>query len=283
MRTVRAKFLFAVAAAIPFWTAPTIGRTQTFPSRPIHFIVSFTAGGPNDIVARLVGQYLGEKLGQQIIVENRVGAGGNVGMGAVLSAPPDGYTIGFVAPNNAINATMYEKLPFNFLRDSEPVGGMMLLTNVMVVNPEVPAKTVAEFISYAKENPNKINMASSGIGTSVHMSGELFKMMTGTKMQHVPYRGSAPAMQDMITNWVQVIFDNLPGSVQYIKTGSLRALGVTAGKRTAAFPDLPTIGETLPGYEAVVWYGIAVAKGTPPERRQNSQWSAECCAGRRHP
>jgi tripartite-type tricarboxylate transporter receptor subunit TctC len=174
-------------------------------------------------------------------------------------------TMGFVAPNNAINATRYERLPFNFVRDSEPVGGMMLLTNVMVVNPEVPARSVAEFIAYAKENPDRINMASSGIGTSVHMSGELFKMMTGVRMQHVPYRGSAPAMQDMLTNRVQVIFDNLPGSVQYIKAGTLRALGVTAGKRAAAFPEIPTIGETVPGYEAVVWYGIAVPKGTPPE------------------
>jgi tripartite-type tricarboxylate transporter receptor subunit TctC len=245
---------------------PAISRgawALDYPTRPIHWIVSFAAGGPNDIVARLVGQYLSEKLGQQVVIENKGGAGGNVGMEAVLSAPPDGYTMGFVAPNNAINATMYEKLPFDFLRDSAPVGGMMLLTNVMVVNPNVPAKTVPEFIAYAKANPGKINMASSGIGTSVHMSGELFKMMTGIDMQHVPYRGSAPAMQDLLTDRVQVIFDNLPGSMQYIKSGQLRALGVTAGKRAEAIPDVPTIGESVPGYEAVVWYGISVPKGTP--------------------
>jgi tripartite-type tricarboxylate transporter receptor subunit TctC len=186
-------------------------------------------------------------------------------MAAVLSSPPDGYTIGFVAPNNAINTSLYEKLPFDFIRDSVPVAGTMLLTNVMVVNPDVPAKTVAEFIAYAKINPGKINMASSGSGTSVHMSGELFKAMTGINMQHVPYRGSAPAMQDLLTNRVQVMFDNLPGSMAHIKAGTLRALGVTAGKRAQALPDVPTIGETVTGYEAVVWYGIVAPKGTPPE------------------
>jgi len=174
-------------------------------------------------------------------------------MAAVLSSPPDGYTIGFVAPNNAINATLYDKLPFDFVRDSVPVAGTMLLTNVMVVHPDVPAKTVAEFIAYAKANPGNINMASSGSGTSVHMSGELFKVMTGI------------TMQDLLSNRVQVMFDNLPGSVEHIKAGTLRALGVTASKRAAAIPDVPTIGETVPGYEAVVWYGIVAPKGTPPE------------------
>jgi tripartite-type tricarboxylate transporter receptor subunit TctC len=231
----------------------------------VHWIVSFTAGGPNDTVARLIGQYLSERLGQQFVIENRVGAGGNIGMAAVLSSAPDGYTIGFAAPNNAINTSLYEKLPFDFIRESVPVAGTMLLTNVMVVHPDVPAKTVAEFIAYAKANPGKINMASSGSGTSVHMSGELFKAMTGIEMQHVPYRGSAPAMQDLLTNRVQVLFDNLPGSIAHIKAGALRALGVTAGKRSNALPDVPTIGETVPGYEAVVWYGIVAPKGTPPE------------------
>jgi tripartite-type tricarboxylate transporter receptor subunit TctC len=216
-------------------------------------------------VARIIGQYLADRLGQQVVIENKVGAGGNIGMAAVLSAPPDGYTIGFVAPNNAINTSLYEKLPFDFIRDSVPVAGTMLLTNVMVVNPDVPAKTVADFIAYAKANPGKINMASSGSGTSVHMSGELFKAMTGINMQHVPYRGSAPAMQDLLTNRVQVMFDNLPGSMAHIKAGTLRALGVTAGKRAQALPDVPTIGETVTGYEAVVWYGIVAPKGTPPE------------------
>src|SRR5262245_27372883 len=184
-------------------------------------------------------------------------------MAAVLSSPPDGYTIGFVAPNNAINTTLYDKLPFDFVRDSTPIGGTMLLTNVMVVHPDVPAKTVNEFIAYAKANPDKINMASPGVGTAVHMCGELFKAMTGVTMQHVPYRGSAPAYQDLLTNRVQVMFDNLPGALEFIKTGKLRALGVTAGQRADAVPDVPTIGESVPGYEADVWYGIVAPKDTP--------------------
>ena len=252
--------LAAGAAALP-----RIANAEAYPTRPVHWIVSFTAGGPNDTVARIIGQYLSEHLGQQFVIENRLGAGGNIGMAAVLSSPPDGYTIGFAAPNNAINASLYEKLPFDFIRDSVPVAGTMLLTNVMVVHPDVPAKTVAEFIAYAKANPGKINMASSGSGTSVHMSGELFRAMTGIDMQHVPYRGSAPALQDLLTNRVQVMFDNLPGSITHIKVGALRALGVTAPKRSDALPDVPTIGETVPGYEAVVWYGIVAPKGTPSE------------------
>ena len=252
--------LAAGAAALP-----RIANAEAYPTRPVHWIVSFTAGGPNDTVARINGQYLSEHLGQQFVIENRLGAGGNIGMAAVLSSPPDGYTIGFAAPNNAINASLYEKLPFDFIRDSVPVAGTMLLTNVMVVHPDVPAKTVAEFIAYAKANPGKVNMASSGSGTSVHMSGELFKAMTGIDMQHVPYRGSAPALQDLLTNRVQVMFDNLPGSIAHIKAGALRAVGVTAGKRSDALADVPTIGETVPGYEAVVWYGIVAPKGTPSE------------------
>jgi tripartite-type tricarboxylate transporter receptor subunit TctC len=261
----RRDFLQLAAGAAALGTASTVAGAQAYPSRPVHWIVSFTAGGPNDTVARIIGQYLSDHLGQQFVIENKAGAGGNIGMAAVLSSPPDGYTIGFVAPNNAINTTLYEKLPFDFVRDSVPVAGTMLLTNVMVVHPDVPAKTVAEFIAYAKANPGTINMASSGSGTSVHMSGELFKVMTGINMQHVPYRGSAPAMQDLLTNRVQVMFDNLPGSMPHIKAGTLRALGVTAGKRAEALPDVPTIGETVPGYEAVIWYGIAAPKGTPPE------------------
>jgi tripartite-type tricarboxylate transporter receptor subunit TctC len=255
--------LAAGAAALPAFSR--IAAAQGHPARPVHWIVSFTAGGPNDTVARVIGQYLSERLGQQFIIENRVGAGGNIGVAAVLGSPPDGYTIAFAAPNNAINASLYEKLPFDFMRDGVPVAGTMLLTNVMVVHPDVPAKTVAEFIAYAKANPGKINMASSGSGTSVHMSGELFKAMTGVNMQHVPYRGSALALQDLLTNRVQVIFDNLPGSISHIRAGTLRALGVTAGKRSPALPDVPTIGETVPGYEAVVWYGIVAPKGTPPQ------------------
>jgi tripartite-type tricarboxylate transporter receptor subunit TctC len=265
MKLDRRHFLHLAAGAAALPASSRIAAAQGYPARPVHWIVSFTAGGPNDTVARVIGQYLSERLGQQFIIENKVGAGGNIGMAAVLSSPPDGYTVGFAAPNNAINASLYEKLPFDFIRDSAPVAGTMLLTNVMVVHPDVPAKTVAEFIAYAKANPGKINMASSGSGTSVHMSGELFKAMTGIQMQHVPYRGSAPALQDLLTNRVQVLFDNLPGSIAHIKSGALRALGVTAGKRSGALPDVPTIGETVPGYEAVVWYGIVAPKGTPPE------------------
>src|SRR5438270_1302217 len=261
----RRDFLQLAAGAAVLGAASTVASAQAYPTRPVHWIVSFTAGGPNDTVARIIGQYLSDRLGQQFVIENKVGAGGNIGMAAVLSSPPDGYTIGFAAPNNAINASLYEKLPFDFIRDSVLVAGTMLLTNVMVVHPDVPAKTVAEFIAYAKANPGKINMASGGSGTSVHLSGELFKAMTGINMQHVPYRGTGAAMQNLLSNRVQAMFDNLPGSVGHIKTGALRALGVTAGKRAAAIPDVPTIGETVPGYEAVVWYGIVAPKGTPPE------------------
>jgi tripartite-type tricarboxylate transporter receptor subunit TctC len=228
MKLDRRHFLHLAAGAAALPAFSRIAAAQGYPARPVHWIVSFTAGGPNDTVARVIGQYLSERLGQQFIIENKVGAGGNIGMAAVLGSPPDGYTIGFAAPNNAINASLYEKLPFDFIRDGVPVAGTMLLTNVMVVHPDVPAKTVAEFIAYAKANPGKINMASSGSGTSVHMSGELFKAMTGVNMQHVPYRGSAPALQDLLTNRVQVIFDNLPGSISHVRAGTLRALGVTA-------------------------------------------------------
>jgi tripartite-type tricarboxylate transporter receptor subunit TctC len=255
--------LAAGAAALP--AVSRLARAQSYPSRPVHWIVSFSAGGANDTVARIIGQYLSDHLGQQFIIENRVGAGGNVGMESALSSAPDGYTIAFVGPNNAISATLYEKLPFDFIRDSVPVAGTMRLTNVMVVNPAVPANNVAEFIAYAKANPGKINFASGGVGTSPHLSGELFKAMTGVNLVHVPYRGGAPALTDLLAGQVQVLFDNLPGPIGHIRTGRVRALGVTASKRVDSIPDVPTIGETVPGYEATVWYGIAAPKGTPPE------------------
>jgi len=242
-----------------------VAQMQTYPNRPIRWIVSFAAGGANDIVARLMGPYLTEKLGQQIIVDDRSGAGGNIGMAAVLSSPPDGYTIGFVAPNNAINATLYDKLPFDFLRDSVPVAGTMRLTNVLVVHPSVPAKTIAEFIDYVKANPGKVYFASSGTGASPHMSGELFKVMTGINMVHVPYRGAGPAMTDLLPGRVQLMFDNLPSSIEHIRRGELRALGVTSATRSEALPDVPAIGETVPGYEVSVWNGICAPHGTPPE------------------
>ena len=263
MNRPRRRFLQLAAAAAVLWS-PVAGA-QSYPSRPVHWVVSFAAGGANDIVARLVGQFLSEKLGQPFVIDDRGGAGGNIGMASVLSAAPDGYTIGFAAPNNAINATLYDKLPFDFLRDSVPVAGTMLLTNVMEVHPSVPARTVAEFIAYAKANPGRIYFASSGTGASPHMSGELFKAMTGVDIVHVPYRGAGPAMADLLPGRVQLMFDNLPSSIEHIRSGRLRALGVTAGKRSDALPDVPTIGETVPGYEVDVWNGIVAPRGTPPE------------------
>ena len=265
MKLPRRAFLHLAAGAAALPAVSRLARAQSYPSRPVHWIVSFSAGGANDTVARIIGQYLSDHLGQQFIIENRVGAGGNVGMESALSSAPDGYTIAFVGPNNAISATLYEKLPFDFIRDSVPVAGTMRLTNVMVVNPAVPANNVAEFIAYAKANPGKINFASGGVGTSPHLSGELFKAMTGVNLVHVPYRGGAPALTDLLAGQVQVLFDNLPGPIGHIRTGKVRALGVTASKRVDSIPDVPTIGETVPGYEATVWYGIAAPKGTPPE------------------
>jgi tripartite-type tricarboxylate transporter receptor subunit TctC len=236
---------------------------QAYPSRPVRWVVGFAAGGANDIVARLLGQFLSEKLGQQFIIEDKAGAGGSIGMAAVLSSAPDGYTIGFAASNNAINATLYENLPFDFIRDSEPIGGTMLLTNVLEVHPSIPANTVAEFIDYVKANPGRLSFASSGVGASPHLSGELFRAMTGINMLHVPYRGAGPALTDVLAGRVPVMFDNLPSSIEHIRAGRLRALGVTAGKRSDALPNVATIGETVAGYEVNVWNGIVAPKGTP--------------------
>ena len=265
MRLPRRTFLHLAAGAAVLPTVSRIARAQTFPSRPVHWIVSFPAGGPNDVVARIIGQYLSEHLGQQFVIENRPGAGGNVGMQSVLSSAPDGYTIAFVGPNYAINTTLYDKLPFNFIRDSVPIGGTMRLANVMEVHPAVPAKTIGEFIAYAKANPGKINYGTGGVGTSPHLAGELLKIMAGIDIVHVPYRGTAPALTDLIAGQMQVVFDNIPGSIGHIRSGKVRALGVTGAKRVAALPDVPTIGETVPGYEVSIWYGIAAPKGTPPE------------------
>jgi tripartite-type tricarboxylate transporter receptor subunit TctC len=236
-----------------------------YPTRPVRFIVSFAAGGPNDTIARLLGQYLSEQLGQTIVVEDHVGAGGNIGMADVLAATPDGYTIGFVAPNNAINQTLYQNIPFDFVHDSTPIAGTMALANVMEENLEFPAKNLAEFIALAKTEPGKINFGSGGVGTSPHMSGELLEFMTGIKLTHVAYRGSAPATTDLLGGQIPVMFDNMPGAIQNIKAGKVRALGVTTAKRVAELPDVPTIGETVPGYEVSVWYGICGPKGIPAE------------------
>jgi tripartite-type tricarboxylate transporter receptor subunit TctC len=240
-------------------------RALDYPTRPVHLIVGYPAGGTTDILARLVGQYLSERLGQQFIIDNRSGAGNNIGTEQVVNAAPDGYTLLLVNPANAINATLYERLPFNFVRDIAPVAGIIRVPNVMEVNPAVPARSVAEFIAYAKKSPGKVNMASSGNGTSIHVSGELFKMMTGVDMLHVPYRGSAPALTDLMGGQVQVLFDNMPSSVEYIKAGKLRPLAVTTAMRSDALPGVPTVAETVPGYEASAWFGLGAPKATPAE------------------
>ena len=236
-----------------------------YPARPPHIIVGYPAGGSTDIVARLIGDWLGKRLGQQFIVENRPGAGNNLATEAVVKAAPDGYTLILVNPANAINASLYKHLNFVFLRDIDPVAGVMRVPNVMEVHPSVPAKTVAEFIAYVKANPDKVNVASSGNGTSIHLSGELFKMMTGVKMTHVPYKGSAPMLTDLLGGQVQVTFDNLPSSIAHIKAGKLRALAVTTAKRSEELPDVPTVAETVPGYEASAFFGFGVPHGTPKE------------------
>jgi tripartite-type tricarboxylate transporter receptor subunit TctC len=247
-------------------SAASFGRpalAQAYPSRPIRWVVPYTPGGATDIVARIMAAYLTEHLGQQVIIENRPGAGNNIGTENVINSAPDGYTLLLVNPANAINASLYRKLSFNYLRDTIQVGGFIRVPNVMEVNPSVPAKTVAEFIAHAKANPGKINWATSGNGTSVHLSGELFKMMTGVDLTHVPYRGSAPALTDMLSGQVHVMFDNMPPSLPHIQAGKLRALAVTTAQRSAALPDVPTVAETVPGYEASAFFGMAVPKNTP--------------------
>jgi tripartite-type tricarboxylate transporter receptor subunit TctC len=257
--------LVAASAALSCLFGPGESFALDYPTRPVHWVVGYPAGGTTDIVARLIGQWLSERLGQQFIIENKPGAGNNIGTQAVINSPADGYTVLLVNPANAINTTLYQKLPFNFLRDTAPVGGIMRVPNVMEVNPSVSAKTVAEFIAYAKANPDKINWASSGNGTSVHLSGELFKIMTGVALTHVPYRGSAPALTDLLSGTVHVMFDNMPSSLPHIKAGTLRALAVTTAQRSPALPDVPTVSETVPGYEASAFFGMAVPKGTPAE------------------
>jgi tripartite-type tricarboxylate transporter receptor subunit TctC len=240
-------------------------RAADYPTRPPHIIVGYPAGGSTDIVARLIGDWLGKRLGQQFIIENRPGAGNNLATEAVVKAAPDGYTLILVNPANAVNASLYKNLNFVFLRDIDPVAGVIRVPNVMEVHPSVPAKTVAEFIAYVKANPDKVNVASSGNGTSIHLSGELFKMMTGLKMTHVPYKGSAPMLTDLLGGQVQVTFDNLPSSIGHIKAGKLRALAVTTAKRSDELPDVPTVAETIPGYEASAFFGFGVPHGTPKE------------------
>ena len=259
----RRKFLHLVAGAAALPAVSRIAWAQAYPTRPVRIIVPFAPAGSSDIVARLMGQWLSERLGQPFVIENRPGAGGNIGTEAVVRASPDGYTLLIVGGWNAINATLYDKLSFNFIRDIAPVAGIHREPYVIAVHPSVPAKTIPEFIAYAKANPGKLTMASAGIGAPSHLFGELFKMMAGVDMVHVPYRSGGPALTDLLGGQVQVMFPTTVSSIEYIKTGRLRALAVTTATRSDALPDIPTVGEFVAGYEASAWLGIGAPKATP--------------------
>jgi len=255
--------LTAGAAAVPALSRLALAA-DAYPSRPVHLIVFYAAGGGNDIVARLLGQWLSQRLGQSFVIENRPGGSGNIGTEYALKAPADGYTLLLSSTANVVNGSLYDKLSFNFLRDAAPVAGISYEPNIFLVNPSVPAKSVPEFIAYAKKNPGKLNFASAGIGSSQQMSGEMFKMMAGVEMTHVPYRGTAPALTSLLAGDVQLMFASAPAALPYVKSGKLRALAVTTAHRSDVLPDLPTIAEFLPGFDASVYYGIAAPKGTPP-------------------
>ena len=265
MKLPRPRFLHLAAGAAALPALSRIARAQTYPSRPVRWVVPFPPGGVTDIVARLISQWLSERLGQPFVIENRPGAGGNIGAEAVVKAAPDGYTLYLSSSPNAISATLYDNLNFNFIRDIAPVASISISPLVMEVNPSVPAKTVPEFVAYAKANSGKLNMASNGNGTTSHLAGELFKMMTGINMLHVPYRGAAPALTDLIGGQVQVMFDVMASSIEHIRAGKLRALAVTTATRSEALPDVPNVGEFLPGFEASAWQGVGVPKNTPTE------------------
>jgi tripartite-type tricarboxylate transporter receptor subunit TctC len=265
MNLPRRKFLYLAAGAAASPAISRIARSQSYPTRPVTIVVPFAAGGGTDIVARLLGQWLSERIGKPFVIENRPGAATNIGTEAVVRAPADGHTLLLVDASATVNATLYEKLNFNFIRDIAPVAGIIRVANVMEVNPSFPARTVPEFIAYAKANPGKINMASGGKGDPPHVSGELFKMMTGVDMVYVPYRGLSPALTDLLSGQVQVIFGTMPSSIEYIRASRLRALAVTTATRSELLPDIPTLGEFLPGYEASQWYGIGAPKSTPAE------------------
>jgi tripartite-type tricarboxylate transporter receptor subunit TctC len=265
MKLPRRKFLHLAAGAAAFPVATRIASAESYPSRPVHIIVGFPPGGATDINARLIGQWLSERLGQPFIIENRPGAGSNIGTELVVHAVPDGYTVLLAGPPTAINATLYEKLNFNFVRDIAPIASIVREPLIMVVNPSVPAKTVPEFIAYAKANPGKINMASAGNGSVVHIAGELFKMMAGVDMVHVPYKGGGPGVTDLLGGQVQVMFATAPSSIEFVRAGKLRALAVTTATRLAALPDIATVGEFVPGYEASGFYGLGAPKNTPLE------------------
>ena len=254
-------------AVIGLSTAASIGSVSAadYPTRPVKWVVGYPPGGATDIIARLIGQRLSEKLGQQFVIENKPGAGNNIATESVINAEPDGYTVLLVNPANYINATLYANLKFNVVHDIAPVAAFNRVPNVMTINKDVPAKTVAEFIAYVKANPGKVNLASSGNGTSVHLSGEMFMAMSGAKMQHVPYRGAAPAITDLLGGQVQVIFDNMPSILQHVRAGSVRALAVTSTARSPLLPDVPPLAETVPGYEATALFGMGAPKNTPNE------------------
>jgi tripartite-type tricarboxylate transporter receptor subunit TctC len=261
----RRQFLHLAAGAAALPAVSRVARAQAYPSRPVRIIVPFAAAGAFDIMARLIGQWLSERLGQPFVIENRPGAGTNIGTETVVKAPPDGYTLLLAGTPNAINATLYEKLNFNFIRDIASIAGISRAPLVMAVHPSVPVRSIPEFIAYAKANPGKISMASAGIGAPSHVSGELFKMMAGVNLVHVPYRGAGPALVDLLAGQVQVGFPSMPSSIEYVRAGKLRALAVTSATRSDALPDIPTVGEFLPGYEASASYGIGAPKGTPVE------------------
>jgi tripartite-type tricarboxylate transporter receptor subunit TctC len=265
MKRPRRKFLRLAAGAAALTAVFCTAKAQAYPTRPVRIVVAFAAGGAQDILARLIGQWLSERLGQPFIIESRPGGGGNIGAEAVVRAPADGYTLLFVGPPNAINATLYKKLSYNFIRDIAPVAAISREPNVMVVNPSVPAKTVTEFIAYAKANPGIINMGSSGNGSGPHLAGELFKMMTGLNMIHVSYRGASPALTDLLGGQVQVMFASMPSAIEYIRAGRMRALAVTTAMRSHALPDIPILGDFVPGYEASSVYGVGAPKNTPLE------------------
>jgi tripartite-type tricarboxylate transporter receptor subunit TctC len=265
MKLPRRNFLHLAAGAAALPALSRVAWAQGYPTRPIRWVVGFVPGGSTDIIARLMGQWLSERLAQSVVIENRPGAGSNIATEVVVNAPADGYTLLLVGPAHAVNATLYERLNYNFIRDIAPIASISREPLVMVLNPSVPAKTVTEFIAYAKAHPGNLNMASSGIGTSVHVGGELFKMMTGIDMLHVPYRGAAPAITDLIGGRVQVMFATLPSSIEYIRAGNLRALAVTTAKRTPVLPDVPTVSDVLPGYEASAVYGVGAPRNTPAE------------------
>jgi tripartite-type tricarboxylate transporter receptor subunit TctC len=263
MKLPRRQFLYLAAGAAALPDTPHLARAQTYPSRPARIVVPFAAGGSTDIIARLIGQWLSERLGQQFVIENRPGAGSNIGTEVVVNAPPDGYTLLLVGASSAINATLYDKLNFNFLRDIAPVAGVVSIPFIMAVNPSFPAKAVSEFIAYGRANPGKVNMGSGGNGTAGHMSIELFKMMAGVDIVHVPYRGEGPALSDLLGGHVQAMFGTMPASIEHVRAGKLRALAVTSAKRSELLPDLPTMGEFVPGYEASAVQGVGAPKATP--------------------